>query len=403
MSGTEPGALSGLRVIELSTNLAGPYCAQLFGDLGADVIKLESPAGDPTRNFGPRFAPGVSAHFMGVNGSKRAVCIDLSQPRGREVFLALLDTADVLIEGLKTGSLEKWGIGYADFLGDRFPRLVHCSISGFGATGPFAKFPGYDPVAQAMGGVYAMTGDPDGPPMRPAPLISDLSTGLHASFAIMAALRARDASGRGQYIDIGLVDATLPLMHPFFSYWLTGGEAYRPKRHGNRHPAGAPFDIFPTRNGYVVICVAQEHQYRRLCEALGKPGLASDPRFRTNADRLANVDALGEELAALTRAYESEPLAEKLLEANVPAGPILEVPAVIAHRQVQARELILDGPDYKGVATPFKMSASSTARGPAPRRGQHSREVLREAGLDEAEIDALVADGAVRDDEDAAG
>lgn len=395
---TAGGPLAGVRMLDLSTNLAGPYCSQTLGDLGADIVKLEATTGDPTRRMGPPFKPTVSSHFMGVNRNKRGIAIDLSDPRGREVLLAVLEGVDVFLTALKPGSLEKLGIGYDDCLKARFPRLVYCAISGFGATGPYSSFPGYDPVGQAMGGVFGLTGEPDGPPVRGAAPVADMSAGLHAAIGILAALRERDRSGRGQAIDIGLMDATLPYVHPFHLYWMIGGAAYRPKRTGNRHPSAAPYEIYPTRDGHIVFCVVQEHQFRRLCETLGRPELAADPRFRTNADRLANVEALTEALTALTRAQDSEPLTEKLLSVGVAAGAVLEVPDILVHPQTRAREMVIDRDDYKGFGFPLKFDRTpcDLQRG-APAFAEHTREVLAEAGLAGDAIDKLVADGVVRD------
>ena len=286
------GALSGIRVVDLTRVLGGPYCTQILGDYGAEVIKVEPPQGDEVRDWGPPFDEAHDAsYFIGVNRNKRSLGLDLGKPEGRDVLLRLLERADVLIENYKPGAMEKWGLGYDDVLKERFPRLIHCRISGFGADGPMGGLPGYDAVIQAMVGMFSINGMPpdaqdNGGPTRIGIPLVDLGTGLYAAIAVLMALVERARSGRGQFIDMTLYDAGIALMHPHIANYVLSGRV--PGLTGNAHPNIAPYDKFATRTVDVFLAVGNDRAFGRLCAELGAPELADDPRFRTNRDRLGH-------------------------------------------------------------------------------------------------------------------
>ncbi|RLA19208.1 MAG: CoA transferase [Gammaproteobacteria bacterium] len=392
MTTTTKQPLSGLRVIDMTTNLAGPFCGQMLGDFGADVIKLESPLsnGDMTRGIGPMQQPSVSWHFAHVNRNKRSVSLDIAQPEGREVFLKLLADTDVLIENTKTGSLEKWGVGYEQCLKEKFPSLIHCAISGFGRTGPYAKFPGYDAIGQAYGGLMSLNGDPDGDPVRCAYYIADASTGLHATIGVLMALQERNHSGLGQFVDLSLVDCTQVLQQQYVSHWLGGGDACIPTRVGNRYPAVAPADVFATQDGYINITILKDHQFVKLCSALECPELAEDSRYTTPQSRVENYQALTEQLRPMFQQQQAEPLAERLLSQGVPAAPVLTVPEAMQHKQAIARGMLIEKDGIKAQGSPIKLSRTpATISRLAPRFGEDNRAVLSSLGLTEKEIEAL--------------
>lgn len=389
-------ALAGVRVVDISTILAAPVCAQILGDFGADIIKIEAPRGDESRRVGPRIEGAINPHFAGVNRNKRSLALDLSQPAGRDVLLRLLEGADVLLENLKPGTLRNWGLGYDEVLSVRFPKLIHCGVSGFGETGPWSAYPGYDAVAQAMAGWTAMNGEPEGAPVRMAASVADLATAMNALAGILIALRARDHSGRGQFIDVALFDSALALHHPFAVYWAMMGETHRPQRTGNFHPSAAPYEVFESRDGFVSIAIANDAQFVKLCEVLDCPHVAKDARFRQGPDRIVHIEALREILRPLFKRQESVPFAERLLAAKVPAAPVLEMPEAFHHPQAVAREMLIEGDRYKGIGFPIKMSETPAAfHRPPPYFGEHSRQILEEAGYGKSEIDALVATGIV--------
>src|SRR5271165_656099 len=269
------GALAGLKVVDLSRVLGGPFCTQILGDHGADVLKVEPPVGDETRTWGPPFQDGTAAYFIGVNRNKRGIVLDLTSEEGRMALLGLLEGADVMIENFKTGTLEKWGIG-GEALRERFPRLIHCRISGFGADGPLGGMPGYDAAIQAMSGLMSVNGEPapEGGPTRIGVPVVDLVTGLNACIGILMALHERESSGRGQLVEAALFDCAISLLHPHLAnYFLAGTE---PKRYGNAHPNVVPYDTFATRTTPLFLAVGNNGQFRKLCEQLGCPELAQD-------------------------------------------------------------------------------------------------------------------------------
>jgi len=394
MTKTSGGALAGLKVIDLTRVLGGPYCTQILGDHGADVIKLEPPGGDETRGWGPPFRDGAASYFIGVNRNKRGLVLDLSEPRGREVLLALLADADVLVENFKTGTMEKWGLGYEAVLARRFPRLIHCRISGFGAEGPLGGRPGYDAVIQGMAGLMSINGEPEGTPLRLGTPVVDLGTGLYAAVGILMALAERQRSGRGQFLETTLYDSAIALLHPHAANYFLSGKT--PGRTGNAHPNIAPYDAFATGTKAIFLAVGNDRQFARVAAALGRPGLAEDARFRTNAERCANRAALRRELEAALAGLDGEALAEQLLAEGVPCGPVRDVAEALAHPQTQLREMVIAREGYRGTGTPIKLSRTPGGlRRLPPALGEASREVLAEAGYDAEAIARLIAEGVV--------
>ncbi|WP_214105255.1 CaiB/BaiF CoA transferase family protein [Acrocarpospora catenulata] len=386
-------ALDGIRVLDLSRVLAGPYCCQLLGDHGADVIKIESPGGDDTRTFGPPYvANGASAYYTGINRNKRNLCLDLSTPRGQSVLRELLAHTDVIVENFKPGTMERWGLGFEEHLAPAFPRLVHCRITGYGVTGPLGGRPGYDAVLQAYSGLMSINGQPDGAPVRLGVPVVDLVTGLHAFGGIMLALHERASSGRGQLVDCALLDTALSLLHPHSASWLADGRV--PRRTGSAHPTVAPYDSFTTATGPIFIGAGNDRQFRDLVHVAGRPELADDVRFATNRDRVVNVGALTAELGAVFASWDRDELADRLLRVGVPAAPVNDVAAALSSAQAEHREMVVRLGEYTGVGIPLKLSATpgSVARPPAA-LGEHTREVLRAFGHDDAEIERLIDDG----------
>jgi crotonobetainyl-CoA:carnitine CoA-transferase CaiB-like acyl-CoA transferase len=389
------GPLEGLRVIDLTRVLGGPYCTQILGDYGADVIKVEPPQGDEVRDWGPPFDEnGDASYFLGVNRNKRSLGLDLAKPEGREVLLRLLDRADVLVENFKPGSMEKWQLGYDDVLSPRFPRLVHCRISGFGADGPMGGMPGYDAVIQAMVGMFSVNGTPESGPTRMGIPMVDIGTGLYAAIAIQMALLERERSGRGQFIDMTLYDAGIALMHPHIPNYVLSGRM--PSLTGNAHPNICPYDAYPTRNVDVFLAVGNNRAFGRLTEVLGAPELGSDPRFATNGDRLSNRTELTRELRRLFAEADGDQLWRDLLKAGVPAGPVRDVGQVVAARHTQHREMAVDDHGYRGWGLPIKFSRTpGEIHTRPPRYGADGAAVLEQAGFSDNEIEDLQAAGVV--------
>jgi crotonobetainyl-CoA:carnitine CoA-transferase CaiB-like acyl-CoA transferase len=377
-------ALAGLRVVELARILAGPWIGQTLADLGADVIKVESPDGDDTRTWGPPFidteGERAAAYFHGCNRGKRGIVADFSTERGREIARRLAARADVLIENFKVGGLKKYGLDY-ETLTALNPRLVYCSVTGFGQTGPYAGRPGYDYLTQGMAGFMDITGEPDGPPQRAGVAISDLFTGLYGVVAIEAALIARERTGLGQHVDLALFDTTAAILANQAMNFLASGVA--PARTGNWHPNLAPYQVFPVADGYVIIAVGNDGQFARLCGVLGLDALASDENYATNPARNANRAALAEAISAQTRRFARDALLAALETAVVPAGPINSVADLFADPQFAARGMRIEPQGTPGVRTPIVMSANPlTLDRRSPRLGEHEAEILREIGLD---------------------
>ena len=386
------GALAGLKVIDLTRVLGGPYCTMILSDHGAEVIKIEPPQGDEVRDWGPPFQDGASSYFIGVNRNKRSIALDLGRSEGRDVLLRLLDGADVLIENFKPGGMEKWGLGYAHDLAPRFPRLVHCRVSGFGGEGPLGGLPGYDAILQAMTGLMSINGDATTGPMRMGTPVVDLATGLYAAIGILMALHERSQSGHGQYLDMTLHDCGMALLHPQAANYFLNGR--RPGSLGNPHPNLAPYEKFRTRTGEIFIAVGNDGQFRKLCDLVGRPEMASDPRFLHNADRLTNRAAMSAEFQDLLAGQDGTALADRLLRAGVPAGPVLAVDEALAAPHTQVRQMVTELDGYRGLGTPIKLSRTpgGTRRAP-PRFGVHGAEVLAEHGFSAEEIDALAREG----------
>ncbi|MCC6780679.1 MAG: CoA transferase [Hyphomicrobiales bacterium] len=371
---TVTGALSGLRIVDLTRVLAGPYCTQILADHGADVIKVEPPGGDETRAWGPPFVDGASPYYIGLNRNKRGIVLDLAKDEDRRSLLALLTEADVLIENFKIGTLEKWGIGY-DALQQKFPRLIHCRISGFGADGPMGALPGYDAVVQALSGLMSINGEPEGPPLRMGIAVVDIVTGLNATIGILMALQERVRSGRGQLIDITLFDCALSILHPHIANYLVSSRI--PARTGNAHVNITPYDSYRTRTQPIFIGVGNEGQFRKLCEVLEAPQLSTDPRFTTVAARNGHRDALKLEIEQRSVHRDGAELAQTLMRAGVPSGAVLNVAEALASAHAQHRQMVVEIDGYRGTASPIKFSRSTTSyRRKPPRLGEHSAEVL---------------------------
>jgi crotonobetainyl-CoA:carnitine CoA-transferase CaiB-like acyl-CoA transferase len=383
------GALAGLRVIDLSRVLGGPYCTQYLGDHGADIIKIEPPQGDETRGWGP-FKDGKSAYFAGINRNKRNAAIDLSTAAGRDVLMALLKDADVLVHNFKSGTLERWGIGYEAFLAERFPTLIYCHVTGFGDDGPMGGLPGYDAIAQAVTGCMSVNGPADGGPTRVGIPLVDISTGLNAVIAILMAVIERQRSGRGQKLDVALYDCALPFLHPQAAGALMTGVA--PVRTGNQHPSIAPYEQFETASGLIFLGIGNDGQFTKLCAVLDCRELADDPRFARNADRVANRPALRAVLLPLLLQHRADELSLRLMKNGVPAGAVLDVPAVLDAPHTRHRQMVAELPGYRAVGIPVKLSRTPGSVRTAPDAfGTKTRDICREAGLTDAQIDDLVA------------
>ena len=391
------GALAGIKVIDLTRVLGGPYCTMVLSDHGAEVIKIEPPQGDEVRDWGPPFIDNGdgtqdASYFIGVNRNKRSIGLDLGKPEGKAVLLKLLEDADVLVENFKPGSMEKWGLGYEADLAPRFPRLVHCRVSGFGAHGPYGGLPGYDAILQAMTGLMSINGDPTTGPLRMGTPIVDIGTGLYSAVAILMALYERGISGRGQYCDMTLHDCGMALMHPQSANFFLNGR--RPVATGNPHPNLAPYEKYTTKTCEIFIASGNNGQWKKLCEILGKPELATDPRFVNNADRLGNRAAMIAELAALLADKDGETFCIELLKQGLPAGPVRPIDVAMAAEHTAAREMVTELDGYRGLGTPIKLSRTpgGTRRKP-PRYGQDSEEVLTQHGYSVADIAKLKAGG----------
>lgn len=370
--------LAGLRVIELARILAGPWAGQTLSDLGADVIKVEAPEGDDTRRWGPPFIDREqdrsAAYFHATNRGKKSVTVDFRTPGGQETVRRLVTGADVVIENFKVGGLAKYGLDYAA-LSALNPRLICCSITGFGQTGPYAHRAGYDFIIQGMAGLMSVTGEPDGQPQKVGVAVTDIFTGVYAATAILAALHQRAATGRGQHIDMALLDVATSVMANQAMNFLATGTA--PRRMGNAHPNLAPYAVFDCADGWIILATGNDAQYRRLCTLLRLPGMAAAPEFATNAGRIANRAAMTEGLAAATRQWSKSDLLAACEAEGVPAGPINDLAEVFADPQIIHRGLKITVQGLPGVRSPFTFSDATLALDrPAPKLGEHQAEVL---------------------------
>ncbi|MFD0547324.1 CoA transferase [Streptomyces mexicanus] len=389
-----------MRVLDLSRILSGPLATMVLADLGADVVKVEDTKdGDDTRQWGPPFQGTEAAYFLAANRNKRGVCVDLKAERGREFVLRLAERADVLVENFRPGTAARLGLGYEE-LSARNPGLVYASISGYGQTGPWAARPGYDAIAQAQSGMMSITGERGGPPMRPGVATADIGAGMWAVIGILAALHARRATGRGQHVDVSLLDGQLAwLTYVAGGYFATGDT---PGPHGSAHPTIVPYQALATADGHVMVAAGNDRLWRRFAEVIGEPQLADDPRFATNPDRVRHRDALVPLLeAALTR-RSGAAWAEALDAAGVPCAPISTVDQALSSPQALAREMVcvLRHPtagELRTVGSPLKLSATpARIRTAPPLLGQHTDDVLAETGYSAREIEELRATGAVR-------
>jgi formyl-CoA transferase len=397
---TMPGPLEGIRVLDLSRVLAGPFCTMILGDLGADVVKVEQPgSGDDTRQWGPPWAGGESAYYLCVNRNKRSITLNLKHERGREILVQLARDCDVVVENFRVGMLDRLGIGY-QALSARYPQLIWCSITGYGLDGPYAERAGYDFVAQGEGGLMSITGEPDGEPMKVGVAIVDLFTGLYAATAILAALHARAQTGRGQLIDVALLPATVAMLANVGSNYLVSGQI--PRRYGNAHPNIVPYQTFRARDGWMTVAVGNDRQFRLLCRILGREELADDPRFATNPQRVAHRDQLIPLLQAIFETRDADDWLAAMTEAGIPCGPINTLDRVFSHPQVLHRGMVVELPhptagSVRLTGPPFILSETPAAvRSHPPLLGEHTEEILRERlGLTAAEIARLRAKGVI--------
>lgn len=391
------GILDDITVLDLSTFVTGGFCSAMLANQGADVIKVERPGhGDDIRHSGPPFIDGDSPYFWTVNYGKRSIELDLKHPEGMATLYDLVEEADVFLQNFRPGTADRLGVG-SDDIREINEELVYCDISAFGTTGPWAERPGYDLLIQGLGGVMSVTGERGGRPAKVGLPMTDLITAMWAAFGIVSALYRRERTGDGEYIDLGMLDATLP--------WLTkqAGKVFAdetPERMGTRDPVLAPYQSFPTADGHLNVACLNDRLWSDLCEAIGCPELIDDERFVTNADRVEQMDELEAELAEIFKQRSTTEWMETLVEAGVPAAPVQGVADALDNPQIRARgvvtELENDGTEIPVIEHPLNFEhARSGFESPPPGLGQHTREILREAGYDEDDIDRLQADGAL--------
>jgi crotonobetainyl-CoA:carnitine CoA-transferase CaiB-like acyl-CoA transferase len=395
------GPLTGLKVIDLSHVMAGPTCAMLLADLGADVVKVEKiPGGDDARRMAPPTIAGESAAFLIMNRNKRGIALNLKTEAGRTVLSRLLQGADVLIENYRPGTMERMGFGY-EALHASNPRLIYCSISGFGRTGPYANRGGFDLVAQAMSGLMSITGEGPGcPPVKLGAPVTDITAGILACVGILAALHSRASSGQGQMVDTSLFEAGI--IHTYWQSAIALATGKAPGPMGTGHPLNAPYQAFPVADGWITVGAANQGNWLRLLQALEAPELGDDPRFANNAERMRNLPALNAALTPLFKHRSSAEWLRRLEQAGVPAGPVLDVNQMHADPQTLARKMIVETTHptagrVKAIGLPIKFSDTpGGVRRAAPILGQHTREVLRDHGFSDTQIDQMAALGAIQ-------
>ena len=403
------GPLKGVRVLDLSRVLAAPSCTQIFGDLGADVIKIERPKiGDEIRGWGPPFLKGSdgketgeSGYYLSTGRNKRSVTIDMSRPEGVQLIKRLLATSDVLVENFKVGSLAKFGLDYPTIHAE-FPRVVYCSITGYGQNGPYAKRPGYDMAAQGLGGMLSITGEPDGPPSKVPVAVNDVITGLYAGIGVLAALKHRDETGQGQQIDLALLDVQVAWLYNQGVNYLLTGEV--PGRLGTGHPNIVPYQVFEASDGHIILGTANEEAFSRFCEFTGHEQLLEDPRFRTNADRVRNRGEANKKVQEIIKEKSANFWVKELSRLKITCSRVNTIDQVFEDPQVKARDMIVNMRHPSSSASPLRLISSPinltetpvTYRRAPPTLGQHTDEVLAEVlELDEAERNRLKADGIV--------
>ncbi|SFM46393.1 CaiB/BaiF CoA transferase family protein [Thermodesulforhabdus norvegica] len=391
--------LQGIRVLELARTLAGPFCGMILGDMGADVIKVEQPGvGDETRHYKPPEWGGESCYYLSLNRNKKSITVNLKSEQGREIIKALAAQSDVLIENFRTGTMEKFGLGYEE-LKKINPELVYCAVSGFGRRGPLKDEPAYDLLMQAFGGLMSVTGEPEGPPVRVGFSIVDLATGLYAAFGVMAALFARTKTGKGQYVEVSLLQAVVSLQTYLGQSFLATGES--PGRMGSGHPNLAPYQAFEAGDGYVIIAVPNDWLWIKMCDALGLEHLKNDPRFKTNKDRVKHREVLVELITDFTRRKSREEIISRLKKAGVPCGPINTVGEVLTHPQVVHLKMVEEVPHptigiMKLLGIPLYLSDTpGSIRLAPPLLGEHTEEVLQGLGYSEADIENLRKEGVI--------
>lgn len=406
MNAAAPQALAGVRVLDLTRVLAGPWCTQVLADLGADVIKVERPrSGDDTRGWGPPFLRDAdsndtaeSAYYLCANRNKRSLTVDIATEAGQAIIRRLASQSDVLVENFKVGDMARYGLDAATLRAAN-PRLVYCSITGFGQDGPYAQRAGYDFAVQGLGGLMSVTGAVDDEPQKVGVAVTDLFTGMYATVAVLAALRHRDATGQGQVIDMALLDAQVAMLANLGSHYLVSGDV--PARQGNAHANIVPYQVFAVADGHIIVAVGNDRQFVRLCALLGEPVLADDARFTTNAGRVRHRDVLVPLLQIALRSRGREDWLSRLEAAGIPCGPVNDIADVFANPQVQARGMVArvahpHAGELALVGSPLKLSATPVEpwRAP-PLLGQHTDEVLREAGYRDDEIATLRGCGAI--------
>ena len=394
-----PGPLSGIKVLDLTRVLAGPYATMLLGDLGAEVIKIEQPGtGDESRNFGP-FKNGFSLYFMSVNRGKRSVTLNLKSERGRAIFKQLLTHTDVVVENFRPGTMKKLGLDY-DTLKAAHPSLIYAACSGFGQTGPYAQQGAYDMIIQGMGGIISITGEPEGPPVRVGTSISDITAALFTTIGILSALHHRHQTGKGQFVDVAMLDSLVAVLENAVVRYFATGEA--PKPLGARHPAITPFEAFASADGHVIIALGNDTLWAKFCEHVKRQDLISDERFRTNADRTENHNDLFPILSEIMSQRTTDNWIDALGEIGVPCGPINAMDKVVSHPQVQAREMItrvahqITG-EVEVPGVPIKLSDTpGNVDAPAPSLGEHTTEILTEVlKMSPDEVESLRQNGVI--------
>jgi formyl-CoA transferase/CoA:oxalate CoA-transferase len=399
-SSPSSGPLAGLRVLDLSRILSGPFATMIFADLGAEVVKLENPrTGDDTREWAPPFQGTESAYFLAVNRNKRGIAVDLKTDQGRAIARRLATESDVLVENFRPGTASRLGLGY-DELSALNPRIIYASISGFGQTGPYRSEPGYDAIAQALGGLMSVTGESDGEPVRVGNSAADLGAGMWAAIGILAALHARTATGHGEWIDISLLDGQIAWLTYLAGGYFASGEV--PRRYGSAHPTIVPYQALRTADGHLMVAVGNDTLWQRFAPLLGLDALIADPRFATNPERVVNRAALIPLIEAALATRSSAEWAELLAGAGIPAGAINDVSAALEHPQVKARDMVLSAEHpsagtVRMVGSPIKLTGHVTAAHRAPPTlGQHTDEVLGELGYSPSELRTLRQKGVVR-------